>query len=171
MNGCMLIKCWLCHSGTNGSWLMAPSMTVPGMVLYLYAFGHAKSQSRNNKQTSPSQSGFYQGTVGYDSLQFPLRLEFGLNQYRTIMYGDAHNERDSLVLNVGLPSLESASVVFRYPKQSNNLYKYIAEDSSIDVWRYNHVDGWCAKDLFSIVLADDVPLAQSVDNKYPTVPW
>ena len=95
----------------------------------------------------------------------------GLNQYRTIMYGDAHNERDSLVLNVGLPSLESASVVFRYPKQSNNLYKYIAEDSSIDVWRYNHVDGWCAKDLFSIVLADDVPLAQSVDNKYPTVPW
>jgi len=38
-------------------WLMAPSMTVPGIVLYLYAFGHAKSQSRNIKQTSPSQSG------------------------------------------------------------------------------------------------------------------
>merc|ERR1712176_174150 len=94
----------------------------------------------------------------------------GVDQHDLIMKGvganDEHIVRDHVVFNIGLHSLESASIVFTKDK---HLYKYIAQDASIDQWTYKRDDGWCVPEKngdWNMIMNDDISLAQHVDNKY-----
>ena len=63
-------------------------------------------------------------------------------------------------------NLDSASIVF---ERNKHLYKYIAQDESIDQWLYKREDGWCVPEKngdWNMILNDDISLAQHVDNKY-----
>ena len=65
----------------------------------------------------------------------------GQNQYDLIMNTENDNyfARDHIVMNIGLKSLESASIVFEYKEK---LYKYVSKDDAIDRWAYIRDDGW-----------------------------
>ncbi len=92
----------------------------------------------------------------------------GFDQYNLIMHGKNEAHRDHIVFNVGLRNLNSATIVFKY-KNDNHLYKYIAQDASVDQWAYKREDGWCVPDDngdWNVIYNDDISLAQHVDNKY-----
>ena len=92
----------------------------------------------------------------------------GQNQYDLIMNNDVSSKRDHITLNIGLRSLESASIIFEY--EDGKLYKYISKtDSGIDRWAYIRDDGWCIPDgdgNFNLILDGEVSDAKEVDNKY-----
>jgi len=97
----------------------------------------------------------------------------GIVQYDLIMNGDEGingNGRDHVVLNVGLRNLESAAVIFKHADQ---LFKYIALNSDVDV--LNRGNGWSIIDEENkqiMFVSDDIEEnpdtkdAQAVDDKY-----
>ena len=72
----------------------------------------------------------------------------GVSQKDLILYGDTHKKRDHIVLNVGLASLESCSVIFEHKEgEKTYLYKYVhSSDETIDRWSWYRVNGWCEYD-------------------------
>merc|ERR1712154_429097 len=62
--------------------------------------------------------------------------------------------------------MESSTIVF---EKDNHLYKYIAQDASIDQWTYKRDDGWCVPEKngdWNMIMNDDISMGQHVDNKY-----
>eukprot|EP01084_Bolivina_argentea_P289503 497160_1 len=92
----------------------------------------------------------------------------GFDQYNLIMNNNDDINRDHIVFNIGLRNLQSATIVFKY-KTDGHLYKYIAQDISVDQWAYKREDGWCVPEDngdWNVIYNDDISLAQHVDNKY-----
>lgn len=107
----------------------------------------------------------------YDEISKEDQSWDGIVQYDMIMNDDDYM-RDHIVLNVGLQNLESAAVIFEWPKDGN-LYKYIALNSDIDV--LHRENGWSQIDEENkqiIFISDDVSKnsdiknAQALNNKY-----
>merc|ERR1711933_522771 len=86
------------------------------------------------------------------------------------MGGD--EQRDHILFNIGLRSLDSATIVFKNPFDGNKLYKYLAQDVSIEKAGYMRTDGWCIPDDetgdWAILVSDETLSAETMDkdNKY-----
>merc|ERR1712228_527735 len=96
----------------------------------------------------------------------------GIDQSLMILNGDDF-ERDHILFSIGLRNLDSATIVFKNPLDDNKLYKYIAQDVSIEKAGYMRLDGWCTPDSengdWAILTSDDETLApetQDLDNKF-----
>merc|ERR1719464_2336092 len=98
----------------------------------------------------------------------------GIDQSNMIFHGeDKFKQRDHILFSIGMRNLDSATIVFKNPLDDDKLYKYIAQDVSIEKAGYMRTDGWCTPDEttgdWAILTSDSEGLAdetQELDGKF-----